>query len=98
MIEKVRNHLVITSAEADFTGATDFEYYVEQGNQFYQYTPEIRDAHMAVVHIPKEDAMSLVPGTCQQQFAYTDANGNPHVSEIKTITVERFLKEAGYGS
>ena len=97
MIEKMRNCLVITCEEADFSVATDIEVYVQQYDKFFQYTPSVQDAHTLTIQVPKSDAMLLTPGICQMQFALTDANGNPCASEIRRITVADFLKEAGYG-
>lgn len=97
MIEKMRNAIIITCDNVDFQTATDIEVYVRQYDLFFQYTPSVQSAHTIVVQIPKEDAMKLNAGGCQMQFAFTDGNGNPNASEIKTISVVDFLKEVGYG-
>ena len=50
-----------------------------------------------LVHIPKEDAMKLWNSDAEMQFAFTAQDGRPLASDIVRMSVERLLKEAGYG-
>ena len=50
-----------------------------------------------LVHIPKEDAMRLWNNDVEMQFAFTTQEGRPLASDIVRMSVDRLLKEAGYG-
>ena len=96
MREKIQNTLEIGTEDIDLTALTDIEFYVSHKNFFGCYIPTVISPNKMVVIVPYEDAMKLNSGRVELQFAFTDANGVPGASDIASMTVERFLKEAGY--
>ena len=97
MREKIQNTLKIGCEDIDLTTLTNIEFYVSQSNFSGCYIPTVLSPREMVVIIPFEDAMKLHEGRVELQFAFTDADGNPDASDVSCVTVERFLKEAGYG-
>ena len=96
MREKIQNTLKIGCDGIDLTTLSNIEFYVWQQTFFGCYAPTVLSSTEMVVIIPFEDAMKLREGQVELQFAYTDANGVPDASDISNVSVERFLKEAGY--
>lgn len=96
MRQRIKNTVYITVDGVDLTTLTNIEFYVRQVDLFFQYTPEIIDAHNMTVTIPKEDADKLCCSCVKLQFAFTDANGNDDASEPVIVTVEELLKGEGY--
>lgn len=97
MRQKIENQLHITVPElCKLTEASDIEFYVKQDSLMWTYTPYVISDTDMLVTIPYEDAMKLKLGNIKMQFAYKDASGIPHSSDIVYTTVEAFLKEAGY--
>ena len=98
MRQRMENSLLIKVDGIDLTTVRNIEFYIRQGGLFLQYTPEVISLEEMVVLIPYEDAMKLTTGECRLQFAYTDANGTPLATDVKTVSVGTLLKEAGYAS
>jgi len=100
--QKIENALAVTVTGVDLTGISNVEFYIRQGDFFYQCTPEIVDKTMMRVTIPKKEADRLRatghPSICpaQLQFAYTDAAGVPRASDVLKVPVGELLKESGY--
>ena len=97
MRQRIENYLSVTVEGVDLTTVTDPVFWVQQGNVFLAYVPEIADSCTMLVHIPKEDAMRLWNSDVEMQFAFTTQDGRPLASDIVRVDVERLLKEAGYG-
>ena len=96
--KRIKNSLRITCSSVDLTTVNDIEFYIRQAGLFFQYTPEVISDDEMLVEIPLEDARQLSSLCCELQFAFTDEDGNPRASEIKSVSVGDLLKEAGYGS
>lgn len=96
MRQRMKNYLHIAVGGVDLTTASNIEFYLRQGGLFFQYTPEVVSAEEMLVEIPFEDAMRLGSGDCRVQFAFTDENGTPFATNVKTVPVGVLLKEAGY--
>lgn len=98
MIQKVRNLITITCEKIDFTTASAMEVYVEQGLHKFAYPLEATAEHEAQFEMPKRDAMKLAATSVKMQFAATDENGAPVVSDVITVPVMQLLKVDGYGN
>ena len=96
MQQRMRNTLIFTVRNANLMEFSNFEFYVKQGQTFFQYTPRVLSANQMSVDIPFENAMQLTSTTVRMQFAYTDENGTPQRSGIREVPVSELLKEAGY--
>lgn len=96
MIQNVTNYLTCEVEGIDLTTAINIEFYVRQGHRFFKYTPEVLAKDTMAVVIPMRHARSLQVGAVDLEFALTDENGRAIPSDIVTVEVERFLKEAGY--
>lgn len=97
MRQRIENYLSVTVEGVDLTTVQDPVFWVKQSNVFLEYVPEVADSGTMLVHIPKEDAVKLLEGTVDVQFAFTTQDGRPLASGIAKVSVERLLKEAGYG-
>ena len=97
MRQRIENYLSVTVEGVDLTTVQDPVFWVKQSNVFLDYVPEVADSGTMLVHIPKEDAVKLREGTVDVQFAFTTQDGRPLASDIAKVSVERLLKEAGYG-
>lgn len=97
MRQRIENYLSVTVEGVDLNTVTDPVFWVKQSNVFLEYTPEIADSGTMLVYIPKEDAVKLREGTVDVQFAFTTQDGRAIASGIAKVSVERLLKEAGYG-
>ena len=97
MRQRIENYLSVTVEGVDLTTVTDPVFWVKQSSVFLEYVPEIADSGTMLVHIPKEDAVELREGTVDVQFAFTTQDGRALASDIAKVSVERLLKEAGYG-
>lgn len=97
MREKIQNALSVEVTGADLTKATKLQFWLKQGELFFEYAPRVVDqAHLLVI-IPFADAMQLDPGkSARLQLALTDADGNPQAADIVSAPVKDLLKEAGY--
>lgn len=96
MHRNIKNQLCITVYNIDLTTVHNLEFYIAQGDSFFEYTPQVIDAHTMLVTVPFADAMKLTTDAVYLQFALMDANGNPRASNKKQIAVGDLLKEAGY--
>ena len=97
MREKIRNALSVEVTGADLTKATKLQFWVKQGELFFEYAPQVVDETHLLVIIPFADAMQLDPGrSARLQLALTDESGNPQAADIVTQPVRELLKEAGY--
>lgn len=96
MRKRIKNSLQITCEGVDLTTVSNIEFYLRQDRLFFQYSPEVISPSEMLVEVPFEDAMKLISGQVQMQFAFTDAEGNPQATEIETAAVGDLLKEAGY--
>ena len=97
MRQRMENELSVTVEGMDLTTVRDLVFWVRQEKVFLEYVPEVADSGTMLVHIPKEDAMKLWNSDAEMQFAFTAQDGRPLASDIVRISVERLLKEAGYG-
>ena len=97
MRQRIENYLSVTVDGVDLTTVHDPVFCVKQSSVFLEYVPEIADSGTMLVHIPKEDAMRLRNSDVEMQFAFTTQDGRPLASDIVRMSVERLLKEAGYG-
>lgn len=97
MRQRMENDLSVTVEGVDLTTVRDLMFWVRQEKVFLEYVPEVADSGTMLVHIPREDAMGLWPGTAELQLAFTGGDGRPQASDIVRVGVERLLKEAGYG-
>lgn len=97
MRQRIENELSVTVEGVDMTTVRDLVFWVRQSSVFLEYVPEIADSGTMLVHIPKEDAMKLRSSDVEMQFAFTTQDGRPLASDIVRMSVERLLKEAGYG-
>lgn len=97
MRQKIKNTLTVSVDEVDLTTVYDIEFYIRQGNVFFQYTPVVLGVHEMIVTIPKKDADTLRANIAGYlQFAFTDADGNHIASEIVETNIDRLLKTEGY--
>lgn len=96
MRQRIENHILITVDGVDLTALSHLEIYMEQGGLFFQYTPQVRNSTEMLVTVPLEDAKRLKKTSVRVQLAFTDESGNAGASEIASIPVSEFLKEAGY--
>lgn len=97
MRQRIENYLSVTVDGVDLTTVTDIVFWIKQSYVFLEYVPEVADSSTMLVHIPKEDAMKLRNSDVEMQFAFTTQDGRPMASDIVRMSVERLLKEAGYG-
>lgn len=97
MRQRIENYLSVTVEGVDLTTVQDPVFWVKQSNVFLEYVPEVADSGTMLVHMPKEDAVKLREGKVDVQFAFTTQDGRPLASDIAKVSVERLLKEAGYG-
>lgn len=97
MRQRIENYLSVTVEGVDLTTVQDPVFWVKQSNVFLEYVPEVADSGTMLVHMPKEDAVKLREGKADVQFAFTTQDGRPLASDIAKVSVERLLKEAGYG-
>lgn len=96
MREKIENLLYVEVADLDLTTLSSIEFYVRQGDRFWQYSPTVVSASAMTVRIPLADAMCLKQGSVKLQFAFVDNTGTPRASEVETVSVRDLLKNAGY--
>ena len=97
MREKIRNNLSVEVTGADLTKAAKLQFWLRQGQTFFEYAPAVVDETHLLVTIPYADAMQLDPGrSARLQLALTDESGNPQVSDIVVQPVRELLKEDGY--
>lgn len=97
MRQRIENYLSVTVEGVDLTTVQDPVFWVKQSNVFLEYVPEVADSGTMLVHILKEDAMKLWNSDVEMQFAFTTQDGRALASDIAKVSVERLLKEAGYG-
>lgn len=97
MRQRMENELSVTVEGVDLTTVRDLVFWVRQEKVFLEYVPEVADSGTMLVHISKEDAMKLWNSDAEMQFAFTAQDGRPLASDIVKMSVERLLKEAGYG-
>ena len=97
MRQRIENYLSVNVDGVDLTTVKDHVFWLKQSSVFLEYVPEIADSGTMLVHIPKEDAMKLRNSDVEMQFAFTTQDSRPMASDIVRISVERLLKEAGYG-
>lgn len=97
MRQRMENELSVTVEGVDLTTVRDLVFWVRQEKVFLEYVPEVAGSGTMLVHIPKEDAMKLWNSDAEMQFAFTAQDGRPLASDIVRMSVERLLKEAGYG-
>lgn len=93
---KIENVLMVNIDNINLLTAQNIEFYVKQGNLFFEYTPKVISENEMLVTIPYDDAMKLNTGDISMQCAFTDANGNALCTGIIKTTANGFLKEAGY--
>lgn len=96
MRQRIQNKIRITVEGEAMTTVTAIEFYIKQGNFFYQCTPEVVDDSTFLVTIPKEIAVALSTQKARLQFAYTDAAGDPQASDVLEVSVGELLKAGGY--
>lgn len=97
MREKIQNALSVEVTGADLTKATKLQFWLKQGELFFEYTPQVVDQTHLLVIIPFADAMQLDPGkSARLQLALTDGDGTPQAADIVSQPVKELLKEAGY--
>ena len=97
MRQRIENELSVTVEGVDLNTVRDLVFWIRQEKVFLEYVPEVADGGTMLVHIPKEDAMRLWNSDVEMQFAFTTQDGRPLASDIVRMSVERLLKEAGYG-
>lgn len=97
MRQRIENYLSVAVEGVDLTTITNPVFWVKQSGVFLEYVPEIADSGSMLVRIPKEDAMKLWNSDVDVQFAFTTHDGRPLASDIVRMSVDRLLKEAGYG-
>lgn len=97
MRQKIKNTLSIVVEGVDLNTVTNIEFYVRQGNVFFQLSPTILNESEMIVVVPKEKADSLNTNSMAYlQFAFTDKDGNDIASDITEVEVGRLLKSEGY--
>lgn len=96
MRENIENALRVEVEGVNVQKATRIEFYLRQGDLFFQYAPEATDEKTLLVDIPFEDARQLTQGSASVQIALTDENGNKVASDIASVPVRELLKGAGY--
>ena len=97
MRQRIENYLSVTVDGVDLTTVHDHVFWLKQSSVFLEYVPEIVDSSNMLVYIPKEDAMKLRNSDVEMQFAFTTKEGRSFASDIVRMSVDRLLKEAGYG-
>lgn len=97
MRQRIENYLSVTVDGVDLTTVQDHVFWVKQSSVFLEYVPDIADSSTMLVYIPKEDAMKLRNSDVEMQFAFTTHEGRAFASDIVRMSVDRLLKEAGYG-
>lgn len=97
MRQRIENYLSVAVEGVDLTTVTAPVFWVKQSSVFLEYVPEIADSGTMLIHIPKEDAMKLRSSDIEMQFAFTTQEGRSLASDIVRMSVDRLLKEAGYG-
>lgn len=97
MRTKIENTLNIHVCGINLTELQNIEFYIRQGDNFFQYTPQVVDDKNMVFTIPFDDAKKLLPTIkARLQFAFTDNNGNAGASDIVEMFVQDLLKAEGY--
>lgn len=97
MRQKIKNTLAVEVEGIDLTTVRNIEFYIRQGDIFYEYTPTVLNSSEMIVIIPKDHADALrYDMVCSLQFAFTDPDGNHIASEIVKDYVDRLLKSEGY--
>lgn len=97
MRAKIENNLIIEVCSIDLTKLKNIEFYIKQGELFFQYTPQIIDEHRMTIKISYDEAMQFSPDTnAESQFAFTDIFGNKGASEITKIPVDDLINNDGY--
>ena len=97
MRQRIENYLSVTVDGVDLTTVKDHVFWLKQSSVFLEYVPEIVDSSNMLVYITKEDAMKLRNSDVEMQFAFTTQEGRAFASDIVRMSVDRLLKEAGYG-
>lgn len=97
MRQRIENYLSVTVDGVDLTTVHDHVFWLKQSSVFLEYVPEIVDSSNMLVYIPKEDAMKLRNSDVEMQLAFTTQEGRAFASDIVRMSVDRLLKEAGYG-
>ena len=97
MRQRIENYLSVTVDGVDLTTVHDYVFWLKQSSVFLEYVPEVVDSSNMLVYIPKEDAMKLRNSDVEMQFAFTTKEGRAFASDIVRMSVDRLLKEAGYG-
>lgn len=100
MVEGMRNTIscTIDDSTVNLRTATDILLCLRQKNTaYFEYNGTVIDAHTFSAVMPKEDAMKLKKGQIDMQVLFTDENGNPRHTAIRSVTVDEILREAGYG-
>lgn len=97
MYQKIKNTLHITVKDVNLKTLRKIEFYIRQGELFFEYIPTIINEHEMSVIIPKIDADFLKANEkVELQFCYTDENDNDVPSKKSTVDVEELLKTEGY--
>lgn len=97
MRQKIKNTLAVEVEGVDLTTIHNIEFYIRQGDVFFEYEPTVLNSSEMIVTVPKENADALRSDmVCSLQFAYTDTDGNHIASEIVKDYVDRLLKSEGY--
>ena len=64
---------------------------------FRQYAADVISSREMVIIVPLADATALANSKpVELQFAFTDAEGIPRASEVRSVPGGELLKEAGY--
>ena len=96
MRRRIENHILIGVDGINATTASNLEFYLRQGNLFFQYFPSVVSADEILVVIPFEDAMKLKNAPVWVQLAFTDEIGTPDATEPLEVPLGDLIKEAGY--
>ena len=97
MRTKIENTLIINVCGIKLSETQKIEFYLKQGDNFFQYTPQVINDKSMTVTIPFDDAKKLLPTVkAKLQFAFTDNDGNTGASDIVEMLVRDLLKTEGY--
>lgn len=97
MNQKMRNRVIIHCSGGDLTKYTNILVDLVQAELALEFEPVVIDAENAYFDISKEQATALKPAPVKMQMLYTDENGMPQATTIKSVTVHELLRGEPYG-
>lgn len=90
--QKMRSETELEINDIDLTTMLDVTVRASQDGNLFDTIATVIDAHTLVMGITLDKAANLIKGRpVQLQILYTNADGKPGYSEIKTVKVDEIL-------